>query len=361
MSKCRVTLGLAVGAGLIGCAEGPDPPVHEIRDSAGAEIVENARPLWRPEEVWSFGTAPMVRIGVMDGDRAYQFDQVVGALRLVDGTIVVADLGTREVRFFDPQGTMVSRFGGPGEGPGEFQGPTAIGKGLDDRIWLYDFMLRRITWLTATGELDGLTTLGPEPPMLHPIGVLADGGFLLKQLWGATQVAEATETGLRRDPVAFVVFDVDGILVDTLGLLPGREVLLTDEGGRGVMNTPPFAKNSVGAVWGEDVVVGATEAMDLAVMGPEWRTKRKIRIPGLDLTLTREHREAYVSHRLEEVPEEDRPGERARLESMPFPETRPAFGDLLADEVGNLWVAEAVLVPKTPKEWKVFDGSGRWL
>jgi hypothetical protein len=81
----------------------------------------------------------------------------------------------------------------------------------------------------------------------------------------------------------------------------------------------------------------------------------------LDFTLTPDDREDYVRGRLTGLSPEERPAERARVEALPFPETRPALGTLLPDRGGNLWVGDWVLFPETPKEWKVFDPAGRWL
>ena len=46
---------------------------------------------------------------------------------------------------------------------------------------------------------------------------------------------------------------------------------------------------------------------------------------------------------------------------MPVPETKPAFGALLPDEPGNLWVADWVASPGLPRRWTVLDPAGRWL
>ncbi|MGD2122960.1 MAG: hypothetical protein PVJ76_14500, partial [Gemmatimonadota bacterium] len=267
----------------------------------------------------------------------------------------------QNVRFFSSDGRLTAAFGGPGEGPAEFQGLSAMGSSADGRIWAYDFMLRRFTWLDQAGRMSGLATLDPEPAMLHPLGILEDGSFLLKQLWGAAQVAQATETGFRRDPVAFVRFDSEGTLLDTLCLLPGRELVLTDEGGRGVMSTPPFAKNAAGAIWNGAALVGSTEALDLSVVDSRGGTTRIVRLPALDLAVRQQDREDFFTGRLEGVPQEERAAERARLEAMPFPDRRPAFGALLAGKDGTLWVGDWALAPETPGEWKVFDSSGKWL
>ncbi len=346
---------------LSGCHGGGETSAFQRRDSAGVQIVESYRPIWVGGEGWRVGSQPLLKIGVVEGDAAFQFDGVTGLARLKNGTVVVADGGSQEIRFFDASGALVAVAGGMGEGPGEFTFLSGLGPGPDGGVWAYDFMLRRITWLDALGGVERLTSLGPEPAILNAVGPLPDGTFLLKQLWGATQVAEAREAGLRRDPVAFVRFAPDGELVDTLGLFPGREVFLRDENGRGVMSTPPFARNSVGAPWGVGVAAGTQDTFELMEVAPGGEVTRIVRIPGWDLSLGPGDMDDYIEGRLETVPPEGRRGLRQELESMPVPSTRPAYGNILADEAGNLWVSAWAHDPGLPDGWTLLDSTGRWL
>jgi hypothetical protein len=174
-------------------------------------------------------------------------------------------------------------------------------------------------------------------------------------------VAEASRIGLRRDPVAFVRFDPSGALVDTVGLFPGRDVYLTEEGGRGVMSTPPFARNSVGGIWSGGILVGINDSFELLELTTAGDTTRIFRIPEMDLDLRSGHREEYLAGRLGAVPPEERPELRSALEAMPFPQRRPAYGGILVDETGNLWVSEWALTPRVPGGWNVLDSQGRWL
>jgi hypothetical protein len=325
-------------------------------------LVESFRPQWREGEGWRVGPEPLLRIGVVEGEVAYQFDGVTGAVRLADGTVVVADAGYQEVRFFDPRGTVVRTVGGPGEGPGEFAGLAGLGVTPDGGIWAFDFMLRRITWLNASGEMAGVTTLAPEPPVLHPLGVLPDGTFLLKQLWGSRPDSDANVMGLRRDPLAYVRFGRDGALLDTVGLFPGRELFITeDETGRDIMGTPPFARTSVGAVSGAGFVEGSAETFELWEHGPGGEALKIFRLQGMDLTLGPEDRDQYIRSRLEGVPPERRGTARADLEAMPFPETRPAYGSVTPDAAGNLWIAEWASYPAVAEVWIVLEPDGEWL
>lgn len=331
------------------------------RDSGGVEILESLEPVWGDGEGWRVAGDPLVRIGRVEGDPAYLFSDVLGAVRLDDGTMVVGDFGTQEVRIFGPDGEHLRTTGGRGEGPGEFSGMSAMGRGYGRTAWIFDFSLRRLTWLDASGEVERLTTLAAEPPMLQPVGPLPDGTFVFRQLWGATRVAEAEESGFRRDPVAYVRFDTAGALVDTLGLFPGREIVLEDEGGRGVMSSPLFGRTSSGAIWRGGVVVGSQVSFEVELYSPEGDLRRVVRIPGRDLRLTRAEVEAYIELRAEAAPPEERVRVRRDLEAMPVPRTRPAYGALEVDPESNLWVSAYAPYLEIPESWTVLDEGGRWL
>lgn len=337
------------------------PPAVQIWDSAGVEVVESYRPSWQGEEGWTIASRPLLRIGVVEGDPAYQFSGIVGAARLEDGTVVVADQGAQEVRFFEPSGEVKAVVGGRGGGPEEFTGLSGLGWSPDGGVWAYDFSLRRVVWMDPSGALTHLTSLGPDPPVLNPIGALPDGSFVLKQLWGYTALAEAVHQGFRRDPVAFVRFSPEGALLDTLGLFPGREVYISSEEGRGVMSAPPFARNATGAVRRGRVVVGSQETFSLKELDGAGELLRIVRIPGGVRPVGPGDLEAYIQGRLASAPPERHPAIRRSLEDMPVPETLPAYGQILGDRAGNLWVGEWVMYPDMASRWTVFDDGGRWL
>ena len=103
-----------------------ETPAVQVRDSAGVEIVESTGPSWQGGEGWRVDPDPLLRLGVVDGDPAYQFSGIAGLARLEDGTVVVADEGSQEVRFFDAGGKVVAVVGGGGGGPGEFTGLAGL-------------------------------------------------------------------------------------------------------------------------------------------------------------------------------------------------------------------------------------------
>ena len=105
------------------CTSADRPSIEAVtRDSAGIVIVENAA-FSRATAEWRFVEPPVVELGALEGDPTHEFNQVVGATRLSDGRIAVADGGSKELRFFGTDGrrmwrgvTIASLSGRPGSG-----------------------------------------------------------------------------------------------------------------------------------------------------------------------------------------------------------------------------------------------------
>ena len=67
---------------------------------------------------WSLSEEPAVVIGGADEREGYLLHQVVGAIRLGDGRIVVLNGSSLELKYYDPEGVHLLDAGGEGEGPG---------------------------------------------------------------------------------------------------------------------------------------------------------------------------------------------------------------------------------------------------
>ncbi len=104
-----------------GQASGPDATT--VRDSAGVRIVTSERPRWGAGAGWKVIPEPAVTIGTDDAVGGDETDILFGSIRsmavLPSGRLAVADELSAVVSVFDPDGQLVHRFGGRGEGPGE--------------------------------------------------------------------------------------------------------------------------------------------------------------------------------------------------------------------------------------------------
>jgi len=344
-----------------GCARTEAIPASTVRDSAGVRIVESLRPRLDAGRGWRVTGEPLFTIGVTEGASGYQFSDVVGALRLASGLVVVADGGTQEIRVFTVDGLLAWTVGGRGEGPGEFSGLSGIGRGPSGTLWAYDFALRRISWLKRDEGPLRSVALGPEPPVLSPVGALPDGSFVLRQLWGAEGVASATRTGLRRDPIAYVRFDTSGALLDTVAVVPGREVVISLEGGRAVMSTPPFGRTSVGAIRSGHVLIGSQIRFELEERMPDGTLARIMRLPDRDLRVTEEDIHHYEARRRASAPPGGQAAVERELADLRVPELRPAFSELLVDAAGNVWMGRWEAEGSPATAWTVLDPDGIWL
>src|SRR5688572_1803264 len=90
------------------------------RDSAGIRIVESTRPAWPADEAWTVDST-LVTVGTTEGAPGQQLHQVVGAARLANGTLVIANGGSRQLLRYDSTGTFLGATGREGGGPGEFR------------------------------------------------------------------------------------------------------------------------------------------------------------------------------------------------------------------------------------------------
>lgn len=68
----------------------------------------------------------------------YQFVIISGLYLDQNGLMYVADSRTDDVRVFGPDGTLRTKFGRTGEGPGDFRAPAFMGVDASGRMWVRD-------------------------------------------------------------------------------------------------------------------------------------------------------------------------------------------------------------------------------
>lgn len=347
-----------------GCGGGDEeaPPVVGVgRDSAGVTIVESREPAWPAETGWRLTPAPELEIGVTDGAPEYQFQEIAAIVRLSGGRLAVADGGASEVRVYDAAGGLVRAAGRPGDGPGEYRRINAMGALPGDSLWVYDFGTRRFTVLGPALLVARTVALSAELANVGAVAALADGGFLVREYW-SSRPADPLALGLRRDAAALARLDRAGNVRDTVLLAPGREVVISSEGGRAVMTTPVAAR-AASVAWRRaagEIVVGDQAAFAIAVYGPDGALRRILRRVGVDLQLSDDVVARAIEARLADLPAAQRPARRIELEALPRPATRPAYGDLLVDDGGRIWAAHWAPAGEPPA-WTVFDADGRLL
>lgn len=144
---------------LIHCAPVEAPRGAQRADSAGVAIVHyDALPDASGNQVTLSGE-PVLTIGGAGAAPEQEFSGIAGVVRLSDGRIVVADGGSGELRYFDSQGKLLGKSGGPGQGPGEFRRLSFVGRLAGDSILTGDAAIGRFQVFDPEGRyVRGMST-----------------------------------------------------------------------------------------------------------------------------------------------------------------------------------------------------------
>lgn len=335
------------------CTGSPPDTGSTVTDSAGIVIVESSQALWTEESRWHLSGEPLASIGVEEGPEEYQLYRVRSAVRMDDGRIVIANHGSSELRFYDPTGGFLFARGGEGEGPGEFSSIGMILR-LQDSLYLFDFHLMRVTVYSGSGEFGRSFRVQPTPDGALPLpeGVLASRHLLARR---SPRDAEL-KTGFYRDTSLFLRFDLEGVYVDSIGRFPGSEDYIGQQGDVTFSTDAPFGRRSYTATFGDGFYFGSSDSWEIEFRTSDGTLQRLIRRPLPNPPVTSQESDEFYESLRERMTRMSSLW-RGLYEQVTLPDTKPAYGRLLADTEGNLWVAEY----DDERRWTVFNREGRLL
>ena len=336
------------------CAPSDDaPPQAFQRDSAGITIVESFSPAWGDSAQWRVDPEPLLDLAESGSGDPHNFYFVRGIRRLSDGSLVVANQGSNEIRKFSADGRFLASAGGDGEGPGEFSnlqqielvGDSVIARGIRSRVALFGPGLEHLRTTRLEDYARNLHHLRDETLIVQAI----------------MDFAEAY--GVVRNPEALVLYDIEGVRGDSIGSTPGGEEYVAE-----VLSAPPlFQKEALVDTYEGRIYTGASDRMQVEELTPGGDTVRILRIPDFPLALTPQQVEAERSARLDiELPQGVAslpPPFVQAIEDMPSPETRPAYEALLMDPAGAIWLRpfRGMSEAGGPVQWLVLGPDGSWL
>ncbi len=328
---------------------------------------------------WSLSEEPSVVIGGGDEREGYLLHQVAAATRLGDGRIVVANVGSLELRYYDPEGRHLLSAGGRGEGPGELMPP------LDHFTRLPGDSILVASWQS------GFIRFGPDgrfassiPYELPPRGtcwqfagndLLPDGSLLLRYT-GTSRFVDTDEPcpklGEGRPPTVVARY-VPGSLggIDTIAVLPGLEW-------SGDPYRPhAYANNLVLAMAHNRLYLGDTGSDSILVMSFQGDTIGTVPVPFELAPVPAEAREkaseeSTVSTR---DPVSMEPLTRTERRTYIYPDHYPRYARLVAAPEDRIWVmafpplkepvhrqelTEPVVFRRLDREarWRVVDRDG---
>ncbi len=337
---------LLAGALLVGC-DGPGGEAGEW-DVDPREAVAGT-----PVEV---DPQPLAVVGESPGDPTQELDRVVSPFLLPDGRIGVPVRGIPAIRIYAADGTFLEELGRPGEGPGEFR-YLSSGWSQGDTVVAFDMDTRRVTRFPP-GEGPETVTLEPGPPadLVVPGSGQEEAGE-----WITVGVAFVGEDG--RDRTVFHRFGPDGRHLGMVAEIGGFIRGPTPSGGGGPIALSPRA---VFAGHGGALFLGETLTPRIQVRDGDGELLREVRW-AVEGAPTREEARDRVADSAARLRGEGDPAAEAALRDgvlgSPLPPSLPAWGGLLVDPLGFLWVRPYdPLLHATPLGGLTSPGpGGEWL
>ncbi len=301
---------------------------------------------------WTLSDEPTVIIGGADEREGYLLHEVVDAIRLGDGRIVVLNGSTLELKYYDPEGLHLLDAGGEGEGPGEFQWFWGVTRLPGDSVLVLSGT--GLTRFGPDGRYAGSIAFEPPPPGecrwsieggQHP---LADGSILAVfnvyvGIYGNWRCSIPSES----QPPALVGRFIPATgAFDTIAELPGVEESYGD-------TRYAHPRNLVYAIADDGVYLGDTGSGTVLAMTMSGDTIATLPVPFDPVAVPADAREATGSAR----------------GTIIYPDHYPRFARLVAGSGDRVWVM--AYPPLKEPVWhsdvviarqyrRTEDGGARW-
>lgn len=298
---------------------------------------------------WSLH-APLSRVGGGDG-AGEALDRVYGGFLRPDGSVVVGNAGTAELRTYAADGRFVAAAGRRGAGPGEFGSINWIGVLPGDSLIAFDMRHQRFSVWSPAGAFVRVVTSQVPPGPIRPIGVFGDGSVLLVREAGYDPRAGA---GVVRDSLRTLRMLPTGAVTPIPGAFPGAEWLIYEHPASFRATQLPFGRTGHLAVVDDHFVYGSSETGTLAVHDASGRQIRTIRLDAPARDPSREEISVFLKG-IQDA------GERRALERVyggGGSASAAVFTALRGDDEGNLWVRTAPRAGADSVTWIVLSPGG---
>ena len=357
-ARGRILCGLP--AVLAACEAATDPALSTRSDSAGIPIVTVASPRWGPGEGWTVGAEPLVEIGAVDGPAEHLLNGVVGAVRMSGGDIVLGEWRTGELRRYDPDGSLVWRAAGRGEGPGEHRVLMFVGLIPGDTVVTADVRLNRVQLFDPDGGSVRMFRVEAPWSGAPPTGVIGVSGRQLVLAFNA-RVGEPEDGIVRWPTVRIATLSLEDGRLRVVMDVPGPEVRAAVDGAMAQVMEYPFGKGPRYSAGGGILAVVDTERFAVrSISLDEGAATAILRRDEPLREVTEEDVDAYVEWMTSasaaaglHVP----PG----LREQPMASTLPALKSIRLDAVGNLWVEPHSRHGSEMPPFQVYTPGGDWL
>lgn len=332
------------------------------RDSAGIRIVVSAVPDSASDVVAVLDSQPLLVLGELDGPADEQFGRRVDA-RLLADAVAVLDPRNHRIVLFGFDGTLRRSIGQEGEGPGDMRQADRFLLTAGDSLVIWDYQLDRVTTFDTAGSVRAVTALAKVEPneeqgvrytsSQNPFFRLADGRFVV----AAGPFRINPPAGVHHDSLMYSLIDTTGVTDTLVQRAAGANWSYEAPSGNIWFDSLPYAPRAADVF--TDSAWYRIDGDRFEITARNWSSevRRMIR----SLRARRPVTEADKSRsRAEQVAAEDAQY-RAELslayEWLPYPDSMPAYDQLVLDATGVLW---ARVFPDTTAmaTWDLFGADG---
>ncbi|MGH7503576.1 MAG: hypothetical protein ACREL7_17755 [Longimicrobiales bacterium] len=330
-----------------------------MRDSAGITMAESVSPAWHGD-AWQVSDEPTLLIGGAENE---ELTRPRDAIRLDDGRLVVTDEGSRQVKFFAPDGRLLRAVGRQGRGPGEFGTLWTVSPFGRDSLMVFDYNQERVSILDSHGDFGRSFTVAFGPNYWAQ-GVLLDSLVFLASPGEGQRRKEVT--GVYWDSTWFVMYRGPDVPTDTIG----RYALGEQPGmAGGRRRAYHFGHRLQFALARDRIYMGWSESYEIGEYTVGGKLLRLIRRAHQPQPVTAEVKAQFRTDYEALVRAEE--GDRVTPETLndylafvddaDYPAYLPAYSALRVDPEGNLWAEDYRIYTQSESRWTVFDPTGRWL
>lgn len=341
---------------VIGCGpeDAPSGGVA-VRDSAGIRIVESPEAARFPAH-WRVASEPHWEVGELEGEPAYLFSRVVGAMEVAGGEVVVGNGDTNELRFYDQQGQWTRTLGGTGDGPGEFEYLRALRPCYPGGFVAFDLNWQKNTYLMDGSFVEKTVLRAPSGVTPYSLACDDDGNFLILG-WGRA-IGSGPIIGFYQAHDRLVLVGDDGEIRAEFGERLVSERLGTENGSR----PHPAGRATHFAIHDGRVYIGSGQRFEVEVWSLDGTLQSLIRGPRVPLMVTDSVKRAYLEAQLADLDDErQRASLRTSIAEWEWPDSVPAFTDLRVDGSGVIWVKQYAVDPDEPETWSLVHPERAYL
>ncbi len=341
---------------LAGCGSEASVPSAVVRDSAGITLVESSGRSWQEGSEWLLAAIPDIDIGGGDVDPEYELFEAQSAVRLADRSIVVADAGSAELRFYDASGQHLQTVGRRGGGPGEFEDLRWVARYASDSLLAWDMRLRRGSVYDLTGRFHRSFTL-PAEAFYAPIASFPDGTLLTQET--SQWMTQELPDGAQRPSLTLATFSVDGEKIADLGAFPADEYWGESGPDHPHRWRRAFGRRTAITVSDSLIFVGTGETFSVDGYSRGGHLVRRLRYAGfVPVAVSDEDHQAWVEDALASLEAGMAEHMRPFFESIQPRSALPPYDRVLIDDVRNLWVEHYRRVGDEELTWTVFNPEG---